>query len=357
MLVRYDKKYKFKSMFDPNTGFYMRTGVLDENGEDTGVDPFMSSFPELIDVGIMGSCKHGRMGLCVKAGIECYQGGLNVFQSDMTMEDFERIVRECSGKTYQFALGGRGDPDQHNDFVEMVKLCRENNIVPNFTTSGIGMTDEIAKVCKRYCGAVAVSWYRSEHTLSSIDCLIRNKVKTNIHYVLSNHTIDEAIERLQSNSFPAGINAVIFLLHKPVGLGKKDNVLQYDDPKVRQFFQMIDSGKFPYKIGFDSCSIPAILNFTNYIDEMSIDTCEGARWSMYITPDMIALPCSFDNQDLRWGYSLHAATIEEAWNSKVFEDFRNYFRNSCPECSKREFCMGGCPISEDIVLCKKRGVL
>ena len=41
-------------MFNPNTGFYMRTGILDENGKDTGKDPFMTEFPELIDVGIMG---------------------------------------------------------------------------------------------------------------------------------------------------------------------------------------------------------------------------------------------------------------------------------------------------------------
>ena len=39
-----DKKYKFKSFFDTESGFYMRTGVLDENGQDTNVDPFMASY-------------------------------------------------------------------------------------------------------------------------------------------------------------------------------------------------------------------------------------------------------------------------------------------------------------------------
>ena len=55
-----DKKYKFKSYFDTESGFYMRTGVLDENGKDTGVDPFMASYPHLIDVGIMGHCGLGK---------------------------------------------------------------------------------------------------------------------------------------------------------------------------------------------------------------------------------------------------------------------------------------------------------
>lgn len=42
-----DEKYSYKYAFDTETGAYIRTGVLDENGEDTGVDPFMASFPHL----------------------------------------------------------------------------------------------------------------------------------------------------------------------------------------------------------------------------------------------------------------------------------------------------------------------
>ena len=51
--IIHDKQYHFKSAFDTETGAYVRTGVLDEDGKDTGVDPFMASYPHLIDVGIM----------------------------------------------------------------------------------------------------------------------------------------------------------------------------------------------------------------------------------------------------------------------------------------------------------------
>ena len=70
-----DRRYRFRSAFDMETGAYVRTGILDDEGRDTGVDPFMASFPHLIDVGVMGSCIHGKTGLCVKAGIGCYQSG------------------------------------------------------------------------------------------------------------------------------------------------------------------------------------------------------------------------------------------------------------------------------------------
>lgn len=53
-----DKQYRFLSAFDDETGAYIRTGILDEHGRDTGVDPFMASFPHLIDVGVMGRCIH-----------------------------------------------------------------------------------------------------------------------------------------------------------------------------------------------------------------------------------------------------------------------------------------------------------
>lgn len=353
MSVKIDRKNKFISKFNPKTGFYMRTGVLDEAGKDTGVDPFMCSFPELIDVGIMGHCIHGSTGLCIKSGIQCYQNGLGKVEPNMSLEDFKSIVDQCKKKTFQFALGGRGDVDQHENFEDILKYCVENGIVPNFTSSGLGFTPEIVSLCKQYCGAVAISWYRSEYTTRAIQMLLDAGVKTNIHYVLGNNTIDEAIERLKNNDFPKGINAVIFLLHKPVGLGTMENVLKYNDPKVKEFFSLIDTAKFKFKIGFDSCSVPGLINFTKNIAKESIDTCEGGRWSCYITSDMKMLPCSFDNQDMKWAVDLKENTIQEAWDSERFEDFRNHFKNSCSKCANRVSCMGGCPIRKEIVLCEK----
>lgn len=434
----YDKKNKFFEVFNPQTGFYMRSGII-ENGKDTGVDPFMRSFPALIDVGIMGHCVHGKSGLCMKSGVQCYQNGLKVCNPNMTLENYKKIIDEGKKKgLQQVALGGAGDPDMHENFEQILQYSVKNNIIPNFTTSGLGMTVEKAKICKKYCGAVAVSMYSrltnntpmiairkrgknevktpyssvddipvkftfgninkecifdapsyvidkkvfswdevhhlSDHDLSgeyelyrvfeenqnpnytfkTIDILLKEKIKTNIHFVLGNNTIDEAITRLKYNGFPSGINAVIFLLHKPVGLGTFANMLRFDDPRVKEFFDLIDKGNYSFKIGFDSCTVPSILNFTKNIDVDSIDTCEGARYSCYITPDMKMLPCSFDNQDLKWAYDISNDTIQNAWNSDIFEDFRNHFRNSCPDCKKRHLCYGGCPIRPQITLCKNK---
>ena len=346
-----DEKYHFKSAFDTMTGIYVRTGILDSEGNDTGIDPFMASFPHLIDVGVMGHCIHGKTGLCRNAGIECYQSGFFIEQPNMSVDCFRWIAEQCNGRCNQLALGGRGDPDQHESFEELLRISRENNLVPNFTTSGYGITKEIAYLCKKYCGAVAVSWYHSEYTIKAINTLLNVGVKTNIHYILGQNSIDDAIDRLKNDDFPKGINAIIFLLHKPVGQGTIENVLSFDDPRVKEFFEQLDV-RHSFKVGIDSCNVPGAINFCKSIRSESLDTCEGARFSCYISSDMIMVPCSFD-QDYRYGISLREMSITDAWNSETFERFRNHMRGACPDCKKNELCMGGCPLMPEIVFCNK----
>lgn len=348
-----DRKYRFISMFNPKTGAYVRTGILTRHGFDSGIDPFMASFPHLIDVGIMGHCIHGKTGLCLKAGVGCYQSGLTIEHPNMSLDDFASIARQCKGRVNQFALGGRGDPDQHEHIKEILQICRENNIVPNFTTSGYGLTRELAQLCKQYCGAVAVSWYRNEYTLNAIEMLVNAGVKTNIHFVLGRNTIDEAIKRLETDNLPPGVNSLVLLLHKPVGLGSHDNVLSPQDPRVGNLFTLIDKGKHRFKVGMDSCSVPGIVNFCHNVIPEAIDLCEGGRFSCYIGSDMVMLPCSFDQAQI-YGVSLREQSIEDAWNSDRFIAFRDILKNGCSGCSKWENCMGGCPLLPEIVLCDEK---
>ncbi|MBQ1884817.1 MAG: SPASM domain-containing protein, partial [Bacteroidales bacterium] len=221
--------------------------------------------------------------------------------------------------------------------------------VPNFTTSGYGMTPEIAALCKQYCGAVAVSWYRNAYTLNAIDMLLQAGVKTNIHYVVGNNSIDELIGRLANNDFPKGINAIVLLLHKPAGLGKKENMLSPIDPRVPKLFAEVEK-RHPFKVGMDSCSVPGALRYCRHINPGSLDSCEGGRFSCYIGADMTMVPCSFD-QKQKYAVSLQNHSIEEAWNSHEFNQFRNQMRGACPNCGKKDLCMGGCPLMPEIVLC------
>ena len=135
----------------------IRSNVL-EHSIETKQLPMMRSFPELIDIGIMGACNAGKSGLCRNAGVDCYQRGMLSHETNMSLDDYCSIIAQCGGRTFQIALGGAGDPNKHESFAEILRATRENRIVPNYTTSGYNLTDREIELTKTYCSAVAVSY-------------------------------------------------------------------------------------------------------------------------------------------------------------------------------------------------------
>lgn len=196
MIIYKDGVFDFFEIFNEDNGTLFRS-------DTNGVDPVMRSFPELLDVGIMGHCDSGEY--CRRAGIDCYQKGATVNAPHMSYDSFLKIVEQATGKTFQIALGGAGDPNKHPRFEDILKSCRAYRIVPNMTTSGFLMTDNEVKLIKKYCGAVAVSWYSrlidgkesNQETINAVKQLVKCGCTTNIHYVVSKDTIDEAIIRLE----------------------------------------------------------------------------------------------------------------------------------------------------------------
>lgn len=356
-----DPNFHYRVAYHPDTGVYVRTSVLDENQQQTGTEAFRGSYPHLLDIGVMGHCSHGISGKCAQSGVECYQSGNVKREPHMLLEDFRRIIDESRGKTFQVALGGRGDPDQHPDFVKMIRHARENDVTPNFTTSGYGLDFSLLPEVKKYCGAVAVSHYRSHYTTRAIQAFLSHGIKTNIHFVLSKDSIDEAIDWIAGKKVPPGVNRVIFLLHKPVGNGSSANVLSSDDPRVRRFYELFNHEENCSIAGFDTCTAPALINFAERILKETYDTCEGGRFSAYITPDMKLLPCSFDAAQ-RYAVDLKTHSIAEAFGSEAFDRFRMIFQKAvqnnraCVACKDQTLCMGGCPLLPDIVLCPDKNL-
>lgn len=354
-----DAEFSFNTFFNPDNGQYLRTGILDANGNDTGAEPFMASFPHLLDVGIMGHCNHGLSGRCTAAGNNCYQSGASKWQANMSLADFRSIVDQTKGKVMQFALGGRGDPDQHEAIEPILAYSREQGIIPNMTTSGYELTAAKADMMGKYCGAAAVSWYKTAYTERAIELLLTAGLKVNLHFVLSKSSLEEAIELIEQQKLPTGINRIVFLLYKPVGQGSRDKVLSFDE-RSKYFFALLDSEYGLQKMGFDSCCVPAVVNCTTRVDPNCYDACEAGRFSAYVTPDMQLLPCSFD-QSLRGQVPLPGSTLQTAWRSPAMEAFRRPLRTACPSCPRRSLCMGGCSLEPSINLCdepsRTRGVL
>jgi radical SAM protein with 4Fe4S-binding SPASM domain len=204
------------------------------------------------------------------------------------------------------------------------------------------VTEETAKITKKYCGAVAVSWYGLPYTIPAIQHFINAGCITNIHYVLCDESIDEAIQILEKDDLPNGVNAIIFLLYKPIHQ-KNHHSLKDTDPRVIKLVDLV--GKtHPFKIGFDSCSIPMLLRNGVDANPMSLEPCEGARVSAYISPQGTMTPCSFD-QNMEYGVSLFHKTIKQAWDTLKFDKFRARLK-PCKGtflCKYHNDCLGTCP--------------
>lgn len=351
MIIYRDKAFGFYEIFNEENGTLIRSDA-------NGADPIMRSFPELLDVGVMGHCESA--GYCKDAGVDCYQKGFESDAQHMTVGDFEKIARQATGKTFQIALGGAGDPNKHPEFEELLKICKYYRIVPNITTSGFLMSEREIEITKKYCGAVAVSWYSrlkngaesNLETIEAIKRLLRAGCMTNIHYVISKDTIDEAILRLEQNLFPDGINAVIFILYKPVGNGIERKTLRGTDPRLERFFSLVTERPRSYRIGFDTCFTPAILRWGKEIALASLDACEAATFSMYIDSRMNCYPCSFGLWGENISESMCNKTIREIWRGRIFAAFRERKKEKCTACTSREFCLGGCRLGLGIDLCQ-----
>jgi len=319
-LIKKVVKDDYVILFDTKTGQEVLSGI---NGNP---DPFVLDFPSMMDVGIMGHCKNN----CEF----CYQGAKP--QANMTLENFKRLVDEAKDETMQFALGGRGDPNLHKNFREIIEYCRENNIVPNYTTSGNGLTDEQVEISKM-CGAVAVSAYDREFTYDAIRKLMDAGIKTNIHFMFSKYSWHDIFNLLIGVDIWHGkvdldrLNAVIFLLFKPQGraVNLKWEPLQCYYNWFIQYLRMAN-GRVKFKLGMDSCLVNKVqqVDKLTAVEEVFMDTCEGGRMSMYVTPDMKLSPCSFGATN-KWAYPL-INSIKDVWdNGDAFQRFRGCLEK-CP---------------------------
>ena len=182
--------------------------------------------------------------------------------------------------------------------------------------------------------------------------LVQNGCTTNIHFVVSKDTLTEAIQRLEEDRFPCGINAVIFILYKPVGMGVKDKVISSNDKRLAHFFESI-SRRHPFQIGFDTCFTPAIVHRAYDVSPASIDACEASTFSMYIDSRMNCYPCSFGIWSNEKPETLYEKSLREIWNGKQFSFYRYFKKERCTLCTKETLCHTGCRLGLSIDLCSE----
>lgn len=173
--------------------------------------------PELEDVAINSKCLAGCS--------YCYTSALR------TGSNFDNIVGKAIGvwgalkpedRPFQIAIGGAGESTMHPDWVEFVKTVSGLGIMPNYTTNGMHLSDEILRTTEDVCGGVAVSWHPHIKKVfkPAIDKLSSIRTKLNVHVIVGE---DGSLKDLQDiyDSYYDKIDYFVVLPYIPAGRAVK----------------------------------------------------------------------------------------------------------------------------------------
>lgn len=317
----------YNYVFDKTNGNFNRWGTTLED------DPLFSPIgPEILDLEI-------SVNGCPNNCDFCYKNNTNIPATNMSFETFKTIIDAMPKSLTQIAFGITGI-QTNPDFIKMMEYCREIGIVPNFTLSGIDLTDDIAKKSSQLIGALAVSAYETNKNIC-YDTVKKftdlGMKQTNIHLMVSEETLNFVYEVLNdklTDDRLQDMNAIVFLGVKPKGRAKNN----YHSLSTKKYKKLIE---FCFEknidIGFDSCSAPKFECAVNSMDISELrkkqliqcsESCESSLFSSYINVLGQYWHCSFAENENGQNFvdvTSHSDFLTNVWHSKVVNNFR---RNS-----------------------------
>lgn len=248
MTNSWEGKVFYESAFDPRTGALVRVSTFPEPHRDYWKTTHLANYlwgkpttpgwkgrqeikdlwaetfgsrdrpfspvPETLDIQITNKCHFG----CEV----CYQ---NSTSSDEHADKdlIEGVLKSFKMPPYQVAFGG-GEPTTHPDFPEILRLTREFGSVPNYTTAGYLVRDDIIAATNEFCGGVALTyhvfkgaqWFRNTY-LTWHEALAKH-IQRNVH-VIADNTILKALTALQEMLPETGPLNLVLLAYYPLGRG------------------------------------------------------------------------------------------------------------------------------------------
>ena len=281
----------------------------------------------------------------------CYKNNRNIPATNMPLEVFADILDKMPKTLTQVAFGITG-VQTNPDFIPMMRYCRDKGILPNFTLSGIDLTDELAKEISEVAGAIAVSAYQTNKnvcydTIKKFTDYGMNQI--NIHIMVSKETLPFVYEVLNdrlTDSRLEKMHAIVFLGVKPKGRAKNTHHPLTKAQYKKLVKTAITSG---VTFGFDSCSAPKfeaaikMMEMSPNLKEGMIESsesCESSLFSSYINVYGEYWHCSFSEEEPNQNFvdvTQVKDFIAQVWYSPAVVEFRNKSiastKNGCRNCT------------------------
>lgn len=294
---------------------------------------------------------------------QCYASSV-IEGQDASWDDMVLAVEQMrAAGVCQVALGG-GEPVLHPRLADFLRLVRDSGMVPNMTTTGIGMTAEQARSIKENCGAIAMSLegvgakfaLRRKQGFEAFKKQVLKFIELEIPLVLqvtvsrgNFEHLDEIVEYCASVS---PLYGVVFLAHKPAGRAEvfDQTLAAGEHPRVHEaMLRAVRRLHEHTRVGFDCCFSPAMTGFESELGFSRgtiVEGCSATRSGIGLTPDLDVLPCTFLVKR-RLG-NLREKSLLEIWRDSYAADFRDGMLrhksadSRCRGCPSNSQCLGGC---------------
>jgi hypothetical protein len=239
-----------------------------------------NKYPEFMDVAINDLC----YGACPYCYVEATHKGKNYSNVLGKIDHYFGSMTE-NQRPFQVAIGGAGEPTLHPEFPQILERFAYYGILPNYTTNGMHLNQEILDATVKYSGGVALTCHPhlDKHWQRAIPVL-QDITRLNLHIIIGDKQsvmrFCHIYERWQSV-----IDYFVLLPYQPVGFAKPiDTAFDYlfNELKALGNFRNIAFGAF----------------FHEHLKDrpwLGMSLYEPEMFSKYLDMDKMTLyPSSFD---------------------------------------------------------------
>lgn len=143
---------------------------------------------------------------------------------------YPRVIE--TQKPFQIAIGSTCEPTEHPDFCKFLESVYESKVVPNYTTNGIKLSDEILEATRNFVGGVAVSLSNrgaEDRARKSISLLLeKGECKVNIHHIISGkESVDKFIQVWSEYGNDINYHVLLPLMNEGRSVHKMDDSAFY----------------------------------------------------------------------------------------------------------------------------------
>ena len=151
-------------------------------------------------------------------------------------------------RPFQIAIGSSGEPTLHPDFSKFLKTVYETDVVPNYTTNGIILSDlrdvqclEILEATRNFVGGVAVSFGNRNIRFRAVNAIYNllkfGECKVMIHHLIyDKESVDDFIK--VALNYGDSIHYHVLLPLMPHGrskVGLDEGVFEYLEEQINNF--------------------------------------------------------------------------------------------------------------------------